>query len=135
MAFPDRKWSCLRTTPSSPAIFVESGRAILSSNFLGARYTLALGGQRCGVHVAPPHAQDTVSPRSQTTYMYRIHFTKRRDILFFSCQKSVEVFTGGFRLLIHSGLGIITRTINKSSTRQIQTYIAIPATFAIIRKP
>ena len=43
----------LRTTPSSPAIFLRSERATLSSHFLGARYTLALGGQRLGVFL--PH--------------------------------------------------------------------------------
>ena len=48
---------------------------------------------------------------------------------------------GGWHLIIHSGLGIVIRTINESPTRQFQTlmlsftYIVVPATFAIIRKP
>ena len=61
----------LRTTPSSPAIFIKSQRATFSSRFLGARYTLALGGQRCGVRVTPPLARNIVPSSPQTTL--RIH--------------------------------------------------------------
>ena len=93
----------LRTTPSSPAIVLRSGRVTLSSCFHDARY----GDEGFSL----PHAQDTIPQSPQTTY----HIYSNNLRSFFSCQLSREVFsTGGWCLTIHSGLGIIARTIDES---------------------
>ena len=84
----------LRTTPSSPAFLLRSGGATLSSHFLGAHYTLALGEQKMRGFLHP--MPKTESPKALKPLTIFIPINAAVFILFMS------IFTGGIKRPVYT---------------------------------
>ena len=122
MAFLYGKWSGLKTTPCSPCYF----RQKWESHSLFPLPWIEMWGS-CYSTPSPNHIPP--NPSHHLPYL----FQKRLGLYCF------HVSFRGRHLIIHSGLGILIRTSNESSTCQFRTlmaitYIVVPATSAIVTK-